>query len=208
MWWRIRKASTCRTSWTSRIVDRTAGVQLFLRFPSRCLRGTFVGNLHVSTNAQPMQSIEGALESSCRVVNGLGAGWARGGVSEREMTAPCRPICAFQLILARTGRSVGQRTFRSCRRSDGTHSRPRWCLWGHSVAVGGGGGCGTGCGGPSVHPFACWSRHRCLGSRGAKSQRFQVRHHCAMGIGSGIEAPPPLHSRLRPSFAYFSSRNS
>ena len=72
--------------------------------PSWYLRGTFVGNLNVSTNTQPMKASEGALESSVRVVNGLGAGWARGGVSEREITAPCCPTCAFNPHFARTGR--------------------------------------------------------------------------------------------------------
>ena len=79
MWWRIRKASTCRTSWTSWLVDRTAGVQLLLRFPSWYLRGTFVGNLNVSTSTQRKEANEGALESSCRAANGLIAGWVRGG---------------------------------------------------------------------------------------------------------------------------------
>ena len=79
-----------RTSWTPRLVDRTAGMQLFLRFPTWSLHGRYMvatwslhgrytGNSHNSTSTQRKEANEGALESSCRAVKGLIAGWVRGG---------------------------------------------------------------------------------------------------------------------------------
>ena len=78
-----------KTHWAPQLVGRAAWVELFLRFPSCCLRVAFVlpscclrvafvGNLNVSTNSQPMKASEGALESSYRAVSGLDAGWVRG----------------------------------------------------------------------------------------------------------------------------------
>ena len=81
-----------RTHWAPQLVDRAASVQLFLRFPWCCLGVAFIGNLTVSTNSQPMKASEGALESSCRAVSGLDAGWVRGGVLGEQWRHHVAPV--------------------------------------------------------------------------------------------------------------------
>jgi len=56
-------------------------VQLYLRSPMWVLHGCYMGaiwDLHNSTCTQHKKASEGALESSCRALNGLDAGWVGG----------------------------------------------------------------------------------------------------------------------------------